>query len=82
MTRPACVVNIWDLPGEKRPRFTSTPGVGAVVRTVSDTVGLEQMGVTVRVVEPGFAGTNRHFHSYEEKWTYVLAPARTVSPND
>jgi len=73
MTRPSCVVNIWDLPGEKRPRFTSTPGVGAFVRTVSDAVGLTQMGASVRVVEPGFAGTNRHFHAYEEEWTYVLA---------
>jgi len=78
MTRPPCVVNIWDLPGEKRPRFTSTPGVAAVVRTVSDAVGLTQMGATIRVVEPGFAGTNRHFHSYEEEWAYVLAGHGTV----
>src|SRR5690242_7231153 len=73
MSRPSCVVNIWDLPGEKRPRFTSTPGVAAVVRTVSDAVALMLMGASIRVVEPGFAGTNRHFHSFEEEWAYVLA---------
>lgn len=78
MTRPSCVINIWDLPGEKRPRFTSTPGVGAVVRAVSDVVGLTRMGAGSRVVEPGFAGTNRHFHSYEEEWTCVLAGQGTV----
>lgn len=73
MTRPACVVNIRDLPGEKRPRYTSTPGVAAVVCSPGTATGLKQMGVHVRTVAPGFAGTNRHFHTVEEEWAYVLA---------
>ena len=31
------------------------------------------MGVQVRTVAPAFAGTNRHFHTVEEEWTYVLS---------
>jgi uncharacterized cupin superfamily protein len=78
MSRPACVVNVRDLPGEKRPRHTSTPGVAAVVRLPSAATGLTQMGVSVRSVEPGFAGTNRHFHSVEEEWSYVLSGSGTL----
>jgi uncharacterized cupin superfamily protein len=72
MSRPACVINIRDIPGEKRPRITSTPGVGATVRSPGLLTGLTRMGVHVRAVAPGFAGTNRHFHTAEEEWTYVL----------
>lgn len=72
MQRPDCVVNIREIPGEKRPRHSSTPGVGAIVRSPGLMTGLTQMGVNVRSVEPGFAGTNRHFHTVEEEWTYVL----------
>jgi uncharacterized cupin superfamily protein len=36
------------------------------------------MGVGVRSVEPGFAGTHRHFHSIEEEWSYVLAGRGTL----
>jgi uncharacterized cupin superfamily protein len=71
--RPACVVNLADLPGETRPRFTKTPGVGAIVRPLGDAVGLTRMGVGVREVAPGFAGTNRHFHTVEEEWAFVLS---------
>jgi uncharacterized cupin superfamily protein len=73
MTRPSCVINIRDIPGERRPRYTSTPGVGGIVRSPGLSTGLTQMGVNVRTVEPGFAGTNRHFHTLEEEWTYVLS---------
>jgi quercetin 2,3-dioxygenase len=34
---------------------------------------MRQMGVHVRSVAPGFAGTNRHFHTVEEEWAYVLS---------
>lgn len=78
MARPSCVVNIADLPGEKRPRYTSTPGVAAMVRTVGDLTGLRQMGVGIRSVDPGFAGTNRHFHSLEEEWSFVLSGRGTL----
>jgi len=73
VTRPACVVDIGELPGEKRPRYTSTPGVAAVVRSPGLATGLTRMGVHVRTVAPGYAGTNRHFHTVEEEWAYVLA---------
>ena len=76
--RPPCVVNIADLTPERRPRYTATPGVAAMVRSPGDKTGLTHMGVHVRAIEPGFAGTNRHFHTVEEEWSYVLAGRGTV----
>ena len=67
------MVRVWDLPGEKRPTHTPFPGVGSVVRRVGDAAGLTHMGVHLRSVEPGMAGTNRHFHTVEEEWVYVLS---------
>jgi len=72
------VVRAWDLPGEKRPRFTKPEGVAAVVRNLGDTAGLTRMGVHLRSVEPGLAGTNRHYHVVEEEWTYVLSGRGSV----
>jgi len=76
--RPPCVVNIADIAAERRPRYTATPGVGALVRSPGDKTGLTRMGVHVRAIEPGLAGTNRHFHTVEEEWSYVLAGKGTV----
>src|SRR5262249_24775035 len=73
MGRPACVVHAWDVEGERRPRYTTWPGVGAVVRRLGDAVGLTHMGVQLRTIDPGMAGTNRHFHVVEEEWVYVLS---------
>jgi uncharacterized cupin superfamily protein len=76
--RPACVVNLKDVPLEKRPRFTATPGVAAMVQLLGDATGLKQMGVSARIVQPGFSGTNRHFHTVEEEWTYILSGRGTL----
>lgn len=78
MNRPPCVVNIWDLPGEKRPRFVAAEGIGAIVRSPGDAAGLTHMGVHVRSIEPGFAGTHRHCHTVEEEWSYVLSGSGSV----
>lgn len=72
MSRPACVVRVDTLPGEKRPRFTHAEGVGAMVRSAGDATGLTRMGVNLRTIAPGDAGTNRHFHTVEEEWCFVL----------
>jgi len=73
VSRPDAVVAVWDMPGEKRPRWFQEEGVASVVRGVSNATGLQQMGVWVRAVEPGCKGTHRHFHTVEEEWVYVLA---------
>jgi uncharacterized cupin superfamily protein len=36
------------------------------------------MGVHVRSIEPGFAGTHRHCHTVEEEWSYVLSGRGSV----
>src|ERR1700687_3898858 len=78
MPRPACLVNIWDLPGEKRPRFTKPQGVASIVRRLGDATGLTHMGVNLRTVDPGVAGSNRHYHMIEEEWVYVLSGCGAV----
>jgi uncharacterized cupin superfamily protein len=76
--RPSCVINVAEIPGEPRPRMTATPGVAAVLRSPGDKTGLTHMGVHVRTIQPGLAGTNRHFHTVEEEWAYVLGGTGTV----
>ena len=78
MPRPACVVHVPDLVAEKRPRFTHGGNVRSEVRAVGNSTGLTRMGVWVRSFEPGFAGTNRHYHEVEEEWAYVLSGAGVV----
>ena len=82
-TRPGCV-HVFDLPEEDRPRVPSAAqgvrsnAVRAKVRAVGDTAGLTRMGVWIRTVQPGDAGTQRHFHTVEEEWAYVLSGTATV----
>src|SRR5262245_62017543 len=78
MDRPGCVVHAWSLPAEKRPRFTKPEGVGALVRTLSDPTGLTRLGAHVREIQPGLAGSNRHWHAVEEEWSYVLSGSGAV----
>lgn len=73
MTRPDGVVRIWDVEGQARPRYFAAPGVQSTVRNLGDAVGLTHMGLHLRSVEPGFAGTHRHYHLVEEEWVYVLS---------
>ncbi len=73
MPRPSCVVSARDLPGEKRPRRLIADGVASLVWEFGASTGLTRMGVSQRAVEPGLAGTNRHFHEVEEEWVYVLS---------
>jgi uncharacterized cupin superfamily protein len=73
--RPSCVINVAEIPGEPHPRYS---GIAAVVRSPGDKTGLTHLGVHVRTIEPGYAGTNRHFHAVEEEWSYVLAGLGTV----
>lgn len=78
MSRPQCVVQVWDLPGEARPKKTSVPGVGSVLRSPGDATGLTRMGVHLRLASPGMAGTNRHFHTVEEEWAYIVSGRGTL----
>ncbi len=71
--RPSCVVRVLDLPEEKRPRRAVRDDTGARVRAVGNAVGLTRMGVWYRAIDPGKAGTYRHFHTVEEEWAYVLS---------
>jgi uncharacterized cupin superfamily protein len=78
VSRPPCVARIDQVRGEKRPRFLPGEGVGSIVRRLGDATGLTRMGVSVREIEPGMAGTHRHYHMVEEEWVYVLEGRGTV----
>jgi uncharacterized cupin superfamily protein len=43
------------------------------VQPLGSATGLKNIGLQIRTVAPGLAGTNRHFHTVEEEWTYVLS---------
>jgi uncharacterized cupin superfamily protein len=53
-------------------------GIGAIMRSPGDATGMTHMGVHVRSIEPGLAGTHRHCHTVEEEWSYVLGGRGTV----
>jgi len=79
MSRPGCLVAVVDVTAEKRPRFTPpSPGIASLVRRVGDAAGLTRMGVALREVQPGLAGSNRHFQLVEKEWTYVVSDEGTV----
>jgi uncharacterized cupin superfamily protein len=67
------IVRAEDVPAEERPRFVKGPGVASHVRPIGNAAGLTQMGVSIRIVEPGRLGSNRHFHTIEEEWAFVLS---------
>lgn len=74
MERPGCVVHAWDVAAIATPVYAPPrPGIGALLRKLGDTAGLATMGVALRVVAPGDAGTHRHFHMVEEEWAYVVS---------
>jgi uncharacterized cupin superfamily protein len=72
------VVRREDVQPQQRPRYVQGEGVRSLVWEVSKAVGLTQMGVSLRSTEPGWKSTNRHFHTAEEEWVYVLAGEGSV----
>lgn len=69
------VVRVSLVESQERPRFVPVPGVASSVKEISKRSGMRQMGVSVRSVQPGHAGSKRHFHTVEEEWAYVLGGA-------
>jgi uncharacterized cupin superfamily protein len=67
------VVRAGSVPAEVRPRFVKGERVASLVQSTGNAGGLTQMGVAIRSIEPDFHGSNRHFHTVEEEWVYVLS---------
>jgi uncharacterized cupin superfamily protein len=61
-----------------RPRRLPAEGVTARVRGLGDATGLSRMGVWLRAIPPGRAGTHRHWHRVEEEWAFVLSGTGVV----
>ena len=79
MSKLPGVVVVADVPAEDRPRYVKGKGVQSQVRPIGHAAGLAQMGVGIRIVEPGFRGSNRHFHTVAEEWAYVLSGTGVAS---
>ncbi len=71
--RPDCIVNSATASRLERPRERCGDGVDWCLVPLSDVAGLTQMGVKIREVPPGRAGTHFHYHDVEEEWAYVLS---------
>ncbi len=67
------VVRADDVSAEERPRFLRGERVASRVRQIGNAAGLRQMGVSIRIAEPGHYASNRHFHEVEEEWATVLS---------
>lgn len=59
------------------------PGIGAyALRAMGDAGGLTQFGANIERVRPGGRTSNRHWHSSEDEFAYVLEGNLTLHEND
>ncbi len=70
---PSSIVSAETVAAIDRPAPATPDGLDWRIRPLSDAGGLEQMGVKVREIRPGYAGTHLHFHDTEEEWAYILS---------
>ena len=71
--RTPAIVAASDLPALDYRTDEGPLPVACRFRALSDAAGLSQMGVKIREIEPGHAGTHLHYHDTEEEWAYVLS---------
>ncbi|MEW5756277.1 MAG: cupin domain-containing protein [Pseudomonadota bacterium] len=60
------------MPGEHKVHFLN-PNAVRINKSLSDAVGLSQLGVHMIYVEPGRDTTEFHIHHYEEECVYVIS---------
>ena len=55
---------------------------GRIKRQLGDAFGLDQYGVNLTVLEPGAASAQRHWHSKEDEFVYILSGSITLVDDD
>ncbi len=73
--------DIENLDGEKITHFLN-PNAVRINKSLGQAVGMEQMGVHMIYVEPGFDSTEFHKHLYEEECIYILAGTGKLTIED
>ena len=59
------------------------PGIGAyAVKALGEAGGLSQFGVNIERVAPGSRTSNRHWHSDEDEFAYILDGTLVLHEND
>jgi uncharacterized cupin superfamily protein len=68
-----------DIAGLKTDSFTGYPEpfrqivLGRIRKRLGNAAGLDQFGVNLTTLKPGAASSQRHWHSAEDEFIYVLA---------
>ena len=58
--------------GSRYPAPHNAPCLGRKWKKLGDAVGLSQFGVNLLTLEPGVWSSQRHWHSHEDEFAYVL----------
>lgn len=64
--------------GSKYPSPFDVPCKDRVVRRLGDAVGMKAFGVTMARLPPGAWSAQRHWHSHEDEFVYVLEGTATL----
>lgn len=73
MTHPLLKANQIDALAEKSHQHQFNPQAIRLTRSLGDIVGLNQIGLHLVRIEPGFESTQFHFHHQDEEFLYVLS---------
>ena len=85
------VSSLPEMTGSRYPAPYDEPCRGRRTKRLGDAAGLTQFGVNLLVLEPGVWSSQRHWHSHEDEFVYVLegqivlvtdAGAETLGPGD
>lgn len=72
MTRKIDLTKIAAVKGSRYPAPHAGPCLGRSALRVGDAAGLSQFGVVITTIDPGSWSSQRHWHSHEDEFVYVL----------
>jgi uncharacterized cupin superfamily protein len=64
--------------GTAYPSPFDTPCTGRASKALGDTSGLTQFGVVLLTLQPGVWSSQRHWHTHEDEFVYVLSGSVTM----
>ncbi len=68
--------------GTSYPEPFKEPCQGRIKRVLGDALGLGNFGVNLVTLPPGAASAQRHWHSHEDEFVYVVAGVSTLVTED
>ena len=82
MAKRIDVTKLPTLVGTRYPSPFDEPCLARERKQLGDAAGLTQYGVNLLRLPPGTASSQRHWHSHEDEFVYVLAGEVTMVSND